>query len=299
MLVRSADDLRRRDSRAPIIFFRPFESIPGDTFPRSFERRLRRAMRRIGPLLAVASPWDELPPRGAARYYVPDTEWQQRVMHLLSECQLVILHCATSPGLIWELTTIVRRLPPEKVVLSLPFKEKGVKRLEAWRYEEFRETTQSLFPLPLPASVPSSTRFIYFDSEWRPSSFGVSWKHRPLSGTRAVFDTAATRSEAVKRLFKEFRTFLPHLMWRPGPILAWPWAIFVVLVSRTPWHIIAVAQGGSLIGLLKAEQQVIMTEPLVAFPLALMAASMLLGLIRSVWESRAAQRMTGARSNVS
>ncbi len=211
MLARSAEEVRRDDPRPPVVFLRPFtltagELTNGDMFRRSYEQRLARAMRPIGPFIAIGSPFDEVPDLGAARVYVDDATWQAQVLEMLGECRLVIFHCGTSTGVMWELEQVLNRVPPDRVLLSLPTKEPRRKKIDVESYESFRNESCGLFPHPLPPAIPRG-RFLYFDSDWRPSFLVISRKHPPRRLQPDPSEPMPTQSTAVHRLYNEFLPF--------------------------------------------------------------------------------------------
>jgi hypothetical protein len=66
-LAPSGADVMRSDSRAPVLYLRPFEA---DSPLSVEERTLARIMEKeVGPLVAVSNPEDTLPLLGVARFY--------------------------------------------------------------------------------------------------------------------------------------------------------------------------------------------------------------------------------------
>jgi hypothetical protein len=131
----SAEFLARHDGPRPILYLRSFlddgsslkagkpwglshgvDSWRND----SVERRLAKALGRVGPLVAVGRPGDTLPPLGAARLYLGDEHWQAVVSDLLARCQFVVLHAGGTAGLQWEMDAVRLLLPPDRVVVFVP-----------------------------------------------------------------------------------------------------------------------------------------------------------------------------------
>ena len=97
----------------------------------------------IGPA-ALWVPREEIvPDLGAARMYVSDDAWQDRVKELLSQAQLVVLRAGETDNLLWEIQTVASTVRPERIVFLLPFPNQK-------KYNIFREKTAPLFPKPLP-----------------------------------------------------------------------------------------------------------------------------------------------------
>ena len=57
----------------------------------------------IGPLVALGSPEDYLPPEGAARTYADDVDWMERFKALVAEAQAIVMEVSRSENLRWEL----------------------------------------------------------------------------------------------------------------------------------------------------------------------------------------------------
>ena len=54
---------------------------------------------------------------GAARFYVDHSLWQEKVADVATVAQAVVWASGTTVGLQWEITHLVRSLPPEKLIL--------------------------------------------------------------------------------------------------------------------------------------------------------------------------------------
>lgn len=57
----------------------------------------------IGPLVALGSPEDYLPPEGAARTYADDVDWMERFKALAAEAQAIVMEVSRSENLRFEL----------------------------------------------------------------------------------------------------------------------------------------------------------------------------------------------------
>jgi len=130
-----AGEMRRRDTRPPIILLRSFDDDvigvdrgPTVNTPLSFwdakaltlEEVIERALWLAGPVIAIGRPGEKLPPAGAAREYVPDGEWQARVGELIAECRYVSVVAGTSEGLLWECRMLSEAGALAKVVVVFP-----------------------------------------------------------------------------------------------------------------------------------------------------------------------------------
>lgn len=124
------EKVRRMDSRGPVLYLRPFNQernwfvvAPAAQYldrmanplahmnttgitevPLSLEQYLKPEIEKgIGPMVALGSPEDYLPPDGAARTYVEDFDWKSRFKQLAVEANAIIMEMSTSDNLGWEL----------------------------------------------------------------------------------------------------------------------------------------------------------------------------------------------------
>jgi hypothetical protein len=132
-----------------------------------WETGLSAAFGKVGDMVGIGRPGEKLATTGAARLYVTDDEWQDKVLELVEKSDLVVWTYGATEGLRWEITRLVSSIPPEKLVLAMPFWNlKMSKREEIW--EEARERFSAVFPKPLPDGVGNSL-FVAFDENWTPS----------------------------------------------------------------------------------------------------------------------------------
>jgi hypothetical protein len=110
----------------PTSFVHAFASLV--RFPLTEEEHLARALGAFGAVVAVGQPGEDIPLLGAKRVYVDDGNWQEHVRQLARQAQFVILRVSNAPGVIWELETILRELPPEKVAILVPEREEFIGR---------------------------------------------------------------------------------------------------------------------------------------------------------------------------
>ena len=181
----TAEQLLSSDPRPPVVFLRSFNddtltvplggrkrnafsAIPMNALPApTAESGLAATLNRIGPPVAIGRPGEILPQLGAARAYVPDSEWQEKIAQWMRICRTVIMMVHhTTPGTHWELNHAVANLPPQRLVLYFPKgKAPGADR-EA-QYAACSDNLISKFPKGLPASL-GSAQFIVFDPDWSP-----------------------------------------------------------------------------------------------------------------------------------
>ncbi|TQF01178.1 hypothetical protein E6W39_01680 [Kitasatospora acidiphila] len=174
-LARGAHTAMARDSRPPVLYLRAFAADavaarPGRVraaIARTEEEQLGRAFAVIGPFVAVGRPGETLPPAGAARLYMPDSGWDQAVLELVREAGLILVGAGTTPGVRWEIEQVTAMVPPEKIVIVVPFGKR--------EYEEFRSIAGGYFPRGLPEWGEGRARSrlglraaVYFGLDWTP-----------------------------------------------------------------------------------------------------------------------------------
>jgi hypothetical protein len=180
--ARSAAALTSIDSRPPVIYLRSFQddpvaakgftphsALPFLEFANTEEEDLAGVMNEIGPFVAIGRPGERLPRTGAARMYVTDAEWRERVLQLISSARLVVIRAGYTNGLWWEVETAVKTVKAEKLIFLLPFTAK--------QYEAFRLKANNYLPCSLPDYRPMNKRmleigsvrgFLYFEPNWTP-----------------------------------------------------------------------------------------------------------------------------------
>jgi hypothetical protein len=181
------------DRRPPVVYLHPFGTgaTPAGAQPSRgtawqdswYEARVARAVRTLGPVVAVGGPDDGLPtsaPR-PGRAHASDDRWQQRVLALTGRAALVLLPIGTADTLAWELTHLIRQGRPDRIVLCLgdgavprlirPLRPYGrtapARHAPPERYPQFAARFGELFPRSLPAAAPGSA-LIVFLRDWTP-----------------------------------------------------------------------------------------------------------------------------------
>lgn len=207
----SANEVLENDSRPPVIYLRSFKDDKGAGHPlgifrgsnikyfwhwifgfyngphelmgRSEEEILAQVLGTVGPVVAIGRPGEKLPQLGAARVYVEDSVWQEKVHEFLDRAALVVLRLGKTEGFWWEVEQSASRLDPRRLVFLVP--------LNRARYEEFRTRAEKYFPKGLPAYSSSPLRrifgkrvdgkvrgLIYFKPDWTPvfvNLYKVRW----------------------------------------------------------------------------------------------------------------------------
>ena len=125
--------------------------------------------RKIGPVIAIGRPGERLPSLGAARFYVSHDRWQETVAAILRVAQLVVWTTGTTDGLRWEISHIIEKVAPEKLVL---WAHPQLQEFPDWLLAEeewtrFLAAFGALFPRPLPERL-ENIAFICFDKDFSP-----------------------------------------------------------------------------------------------------------------------------------
>ena len=113
-----------------------------------YEDRLARALRKVGPFVAIGDPTERLPLLGAVRMYAADEDWQARVSDLIGRAGVVLLHAGGGDGFTWEVRHVVEHGVPERVILSLP--------LDARRSAALAPGTLRSLPAPVRRRLPAA-----------------------------------------------------------------------------------------------------------------------------------------------
>jgi hypothetical protein len=223
------------DARAPIVYLRPFGAdsaqianrmssrvriSPRASVEKTYEERLARALRKIGPFIAVGDPAERLPLLGAARLYAADEDWQATVGELIGRAGVVLLHAGQGGGFTWEVGHVIEHGVPERTILSLPLDAKRRQPSRQERYDAFRNQYNDFFPRPLPEAI-GHCQFAYFDAEWTPRLLGERGAPIP--------DGESERGRALRSLAREFKvTWGPQwarLVVYSIPVLVLLWGI--------------------------------------------------------------------------
>ena len=238
MTAPSVDESLARDPRPPVVFLRPFDDdgkqLEGEglwyelrhslraLFQKSKEQRLEKILKKVGPLVAIGRPGEELAELGAARMYVSDADWQTVVEDFLKRAGLVVLQAGQSPGLKWEINKAVASVAPAQVLLFLPFRLVGRKRREKM-YQAFLSWAQSCFPSPFPEKLDRSFFISFQDSP--------PWEARPLM--RRSKQDVSTPFGRVLQDFSCDRTFQGRPWWEIPCLLAVIAAVAILMVFLT------------------------------------------------------------------
>ncbi len=207
----SVSEILENDPRPPVIYLRSFKDDKGAGRPLNIlrfsnlkylwhwififyngahqfmgwseEEILAQVLSTAGPMVAIGRPGEKLPQLGAARVYVENDVWQQKVHEFLDKAALVVLRLGKTEGFWWEVEQSASRLDPRRLIFLVPLDRK--------QYQEFRERAEKYFPKGLPDYSSSPMRrifgkrvegkvhgLIYFKPDWTPvfvNLYKVRW----------------------------------------------------------------------------------------------------------------------------
>jgi len=240
MRASGAERVLAEDAREPIFYLRPFgvdraeiarrlsswvRISPREGFEKTYEERLTRTLRKIGPLVTVGNPTERLPLPGAARMYAADEEWQGKVDEMAGKAGVVILHTGDGDGLTWEVRRVIALDAPERVILSLPLDGTRKEPSRQERYDAFRRRLGNEFPRSLPEAI-GHCQFLYFDADWTPRLLGERGTPPPVGETE--------RAKVLGQLAREFK-----ITWAPRWLRV---TVYVIVVLAVLWPV------GKLVG---------------------------------------------------
>ncbi|WP_161241574.1 hypothetical protein [Streptomyces sp. SID2888] len=195
-------------------------------FGGSEEEQLADAVRPVGQMVAVGIPGESIPHAGAVRMYLPPDDWKGPVGQLIERARLVVILLGSTPGTIWEIVEAMCTLPPQRLILLVPFQMKSeeyerlrkavVRELKVRRRLKRNSTLKGALPtLPCrPQRDPDAPEigFIHFAEGWVTQSscevdFGNSSPFENffsslIGGMRVPFQELASYEERTGRHHK-------------------------------------------------------------------------------------------------
>lgn len=152
-----------------------FSALYRDMFERDKNRKISGSIRstmdeqmffaqylsEFGPYIAIGRPGEsfESMDLGAAKLYVNDEDWQKTIIELIESANVVVLEAGESAGLSWEISQLVSKANPQKVLMILPRHQS--------KYDEFCLLAEEFFPESFPEDLPVS-RLLMFEDGWIP-----------------------------------------------------------------------------------------------------------------------------------
>jgi hypothetical protein len=204
-------ELTRDQSRRPIFYLRSFNleqwnppSIRSLLMGQgaTAEEKLVGVVRRAGPVIAIGRPDEKLPRLGAARFYVTNDLWRQKVADVVQVSQLVVWTTGVTEGLRWEISHLLRTAPMDRLILwAHPHLLGGDERSREEEWSRFHTALGGMFPRTLPETLGKS-QFIYFDADGTPHAVAPrfrlwDWLLRPLRGPQVVALRALLKAKGI------------------------------------------------------------------------------------------------------
>lgn len=173
----SAEEAMAKDPRPPVVYFRSFdddrrfvlsskqrERSWGFKKYRTEEEQIVKVLKRIGPVVAIGDPEENVPLPGASRLYTTDDTWQAVAEDLLNRAALVVYRLGGTPGFVWEVKRGRKHLSPDRLVILVPplddiFPPPG--------YSRFRRQIADTISLPETLDGP----VIAFQQDWAAVTF--------------------------------------------------------------------------------------------------------------------------------
>jgi hypothetical protein len=221
--ARRPADLPLTDSRAPVLYLRPFAAdsrtsrvIARDGVTdllfntRTEEELVAEVLGGIGPCVAIGRPGERLPELGFNRFYVSQDKWRDTVLEYLPKARLVVLMGGASENFSWEVEKALELVKPQQLLLFVPANTK--------ERRGFSELLKRLLPQAPPA-VPKNAvikakafiALVYFASDWTPS-YAVP---QPAGHFRQRLSQKLTGTlhMALKPVYRQL-----CLVWKPPPL---------------------------------------------------------------------------------
>ena len=142
-----AQELRKKEHRPIVLFLRSFvddqlkiraRAANGRSWLErfvkvTFEEVLVDHLWRYGPVVALGKPGDKFPPLGAARDYLPEESWQQKIEQLMTEADIIVVVLGRTEGLAWEITKLTELGLLSNLIFVLPPISEATLRIR-WNY---------------------------------------------------------------------------------------------------------------------------------------------------------------------
>lgn len=88
--------------------------------PITLEETMKYALRCYGPLIAIGRPEEKLSPAGAAREYLEEDNWQERVEQYIKSSQIIVSLLGDTDGLAFEYQRVVALGSLNRLILIFP-----------------------------------------------------------------------------------------------------------------------------------------------------------------------------------
>ncbi len=195
LAAEDAASVLSKDKRPMVLILRAFavdkkRIFSGAGSELNLEQSLVSILGCIGPVVAVGRPGEALAPSGAARLYIQDENWKNKVRELMDAAKIVVLvlfsenlslQAHENEGFRWEIQEAMGRLDPRKLLVILPaatrlvhsvasysFDSRKTQRLNRQKsFEHFARLIRTAIPYQLPVAV-EKAQFLYFNANGEP-----------------------------------------------------------------------------------------------------------------------------------
>jgi hypothetical protein len=181
----TAAEVRAADPRPPIVLLRAFRDdgqpvalLSDESLPQTLEEALVERLARHGPVIAVGSPGEPLPPIGAGREYVSG-DWQARVAQLIDEAAAIVVLLDRTSGLLWEIEQVFARHRDAHLIVIVP--DRPAPELDE-RWNAVRQTIENCRPGHVHDGLGIATHktlAVVFDGDWHPHRIIGRSRRRP------------------------------------------------------------------------------------------------------------------------
>lgn len=130
----------------------------------SKEQRFREALLPLGDFIAFGRPGERLQPVGASRLY-RESGWKAEITRYMEQARLVIVRPGSSPSIRWEVSQVLRTVPPERRVFYL--RSSGWGKRKERDYQAFRRCVRAHLGVELPERL-GEARYLVFDAAGQP-----------------------------------------------------------------------------------------------------------------------------------
>ena len=197
---RDALRLREHDARPPLFLIRSFKdqsiAVKGSLDWRllvgrvntrtSLEQVVVNSLWRFGPVLTIGTPGDRLAPLGAAREYVSDERWRDRVREYLESSRVIVVMLGDTDNLAWECERTAEFGLADRVLAVMPpVDDAGI----AARWSRFRRNFPPAMKAEFPQLPPRTYPLVTALSENGPVCVVVS-RWREQDAYEAAVDAA-------------------------------------------------------------------------------------------------------------
>ena len=131
----SLEQAQATDPRRPVLFLRSFRDDavalrpPKSGFAfrlfnyaernKSLDELLLEEGTSLGPVVALGNPTDAIPPYGAARAYLQNSDWQKMIADLMEQAVVIVICVDDTESLWWEIKFVVERQYLSKTLFLL------------------------------------------------------------------------------------------------------------------------------------------------------------------------------------